>query len=42
MDSSSQQEQFHLHNAFLGWMQLNKKPLVMNNPQYDERFRGVK
>ncbi len=42
MASSSLHEQFHFHNAFLGWMQLNKKPLVMNDPLHDERFRGVK
>ncbi len=42
MASSSQHEQFHLHNALLGWMQLNKKPLAMNDPLHDDRFRGVK
>lgn len=39
--SSSDHQKFHLHQALLGWMQLNKKPLMMNSPRVDERFRGV-
>ncbi|MFC1724064.1 GAF domain-containing SpoIIE family protein phosphatase [candidate division KSB1 bacterium] len=33
---------FSLDQCFLGWMQLNKKPLNITNPQNDERFPGVK
>ena len=40
--SSAEHEQFHLNQTLLGWMHLNKKPLLMNSPQTDERFRGVK
>jgi len=40
--SSSEHEQFHLNQALLGWMHLNKKPLTVNSPRSDERFRGVK
>jgi sigma-B regulation protein RsbU (phosphoserine phosphatase) len=39
--SSTEQEKFHLHQSMLGWMMLNKKPLMINDPRHDERFRGV-
>jgi sigma-B regulation protein RsbU (phosphoserine phosphatase) len=42
MVSSSQHEQFHLNQALLGWMHLNKKPLVIQDPRNDDRFRGVR
>jgi sigma-B regulation protein RsbU (phosphoserine phosphatase) len=42
MVSSLQHEQFHLNQALLGWMHLNKKPLLINEPLSDERFRGVR
>lgn len=42
MGSSSQHEQFHLNQALLGWMHLNKKPLLIADPRLDERFRGVR
>ncbi len=42
MGSSSQHEQFHLNQALLGWMHLNKKPLLINDPRVDDRFRGVR
>ena len=42
MLSSSQHEQFHLNQALLGWMHLNKKPLAVHDPRSDERFRGVR
>ncbi len=42
MVSSSEHEQLHLNQTLLGWMHLHKKPLLMNSPQSDERFRGVK
>ena len=41
MVSSSEHEQFHLNQTLLGWMHLNKKPLLMNDPRNDIRFRGV-
>ena len=39
--SSSERPQFHLNQSLLGWMYLNKKPLLINDPKTDERFRGV-
>jgi sigma-B regulation protein RsbU (phosphoserine phosphatase) len=39
--SSTEHEKFHLHQSMLGWMILNKKPLLINDPRRDERFRGV-
>ncbi len=41
MVSSSEQGQFHFNQALLGWMILNKKPLTVNDPPNDERFRGI-
>ncbi|HLF20024.1 MAG TPA: GAF domain-containing SpoIIE family protein phosphatase [Bacteroidota bacterium] len=41
MVSSSDHVEFHLHQALLGWMHLNMKPLLVDNPKQDERFRGV-
>ena len=42
MVSSTEHEKFHLTQSLLGWMHLNKKPLLVNAPRTDERFRGVK
>ena len=42
MESSAGHEKFHLTQALLGWMHLNKKPLHLNDPRNDERFRGVR
>ena len=42
MESSADQEKFHLTQTLLGWMHLNKKPLHVNDPRGDERFRGVR
>ncbi|HEX9614486.1 MAG TPA: SpoIIE family protein phosphatase, partial [Bacteroidota bacterium] len=42
MVSSTDRQQFHFHQSLLGWMQLNKKPLLINDPSTDERFRGVR
>jgi sigma-B regulation protein RsbU (phosphoserine phosphatase) len=39
--SSAQYSPYHFHQALLGWMYLNKKPLMMNDPARDERFRGA-
>jgi sigma-B regulation protein RsbU (phosphoserine phosphatase) len=41
MVSSREQEHFHFNQALLGWMHLNKKPLVLCDPKNDERFHGV-
>ena len=40
--SSTEREQFHLPQTLLGWMQLNVKPLLVDDLQHDDRFRGVK
>ncbi len=42
MVSSSDHQQFHLNQNLLGWMQLNKKPLIANDVKDDDRFRGVR
>lgn len=42
MVSSSDRQQFHLNQSLLGWMQLNKKPLIANDVKQDDRFRGVR
>lgn len=41
MVSSTEHEELHLTQSLLGWMHLNKKPLLINSPRTDERFRGV-
>ena len=41
MASSAQSPQYHFSQSLLGWMHLNKKPLTVNDPGTDERFRGV-
>jgi len=41
MASSSQSPQYHFSQSLLGWMHLNKKPLMLNDPRTDDRFRGV-
>ena len=41
MVSSPDHSQFHFNQALLGWMILNKKPVVVNDPSSDDRFRGV-
>ena len=41
MASSSELPQFHVNNALVGWMELYKKPLVINDPKTDDRFKGV-
>lgn len=42
IDSNSNHQQFHLNQNILGWMMINKKPLISNNFPSDERFSGVK
>ena len=39
--SSTAHSPFHLTESLLGWMYLNKRPLAVNDPRNDERFRGV-
>jgi len=41
-DSSSDQRQFHLNQNILGWMMINKKPLLTNDLSTDPRFSGVR
>ncbi len=41
MASSTELPQYHMNQAFLGWMQLYKKPLVINDPKSDDRFKGI-
>ncbi len=41
MVSSTKHPQFHFNQSLLGWMHLNKKPLLIGDPKTDERFRGV-
>ena len=41
MGSSPDNQPIHLHRSLLGWMQINKRPLLMNDPPNDSRFRGV-
>ncbi len=33
---------FRLSDSLLGWMYLHKKPLIVNDPKNDERFKRVK
>lgn len=39
---SGEKESFHFEQALLGWMLLNRKPLTINDPRNDERFRGIR
>lgn len=41
MVSSSEHQRYHFNQSLLGWIHLNKKPLIINDPQRDERFQGV-
>jgi len=42
IETSAEHEQFHFNQSLLGWMHLNRKPLLLNSPRSDERFRSVK
>lgn len=42
MQSSGDHPQFHLTESILGWMHLNKKPLMINDPLNDDRFHGIR
>lgn len=39
---SGERRPFHLNESVLGWMMINKRPLLLNEPRSDDRFRGVK
>lgn len=41
-NSTSQHQQFHLNQNILGWMMINKKPLLSNDLATDARFSGVR
>ena len=42
MISSNKNEPLHLNQNLIGWMQINKKPLMMNDPENDSRFKNVR
>ncbi len=41
MVSSTRHSPLHLDQNLLGWMQIHKEPLIINNPGTDPRFREV-
>ena len=41
MITTSEHSPLHLNQNLLGWMQINKKPLLINEPENDSRFRSV-
>jgi phosphoserine phosphatase RsbU/P len=41
MVTSTGHSPLHLNQNLLGWMQINKKPLMINEPGNDDRFRNV-
>lgn len=41
MATTGDKKPYHVDQALLGWMQLNKTPLLISNPGSDERFKGV-
>lgn len=41
MVSSKKHSPLHLNQNLLGWMQINKKPLLINDPANDSRFQNV-
>ena len=40
--SPSTGQALHVQESLLGWMQINKKPLLVNRPREDPRFPGVR
>ncbi|MFH1679228.1 MAG: GAF domain-containing SpoIIE family protein phosphatase [Candidatus Eisenbacteria bacterium] len=40
--STSTQAAYQFDKSLLGWMQIHKKPLLVNDPKGDDRFRGVR
>lgn len=41
LDSTGDHKQFHLNQNVLGWMMINKKPLISNDIATDARFSGI-
>ena len=41
-NSTSDHQQFHLNQNILGWMMINKKPLIANDIAGDTRFSGIR
>ncbi len=41
MVTSVEGQPFHLDQCVLGWMHIHKTPLLVNDPQTDDRFRGI-
>ena len=41
MATTGENKPYHVDQALLGWMQINKTPLLISDPQVDERFNGV-
>jgi phosphoserine phosphatase RsbU/P len=41
MDTSAEHERLRPTEHLLGWMHLNKRPITINHPASDDRFRGV-
>jgi phosphoserine phosphatase RsbU/P len=41
-NSTSDHQQFHLNQNILGWMMINKKPMLTNDLSSDPRFAGVR
>ena len=42
MRSSAGREQYHLDQNIVGWMLINKKPMLSNDVHADDRFKGVR
>lgn len=40
--SSVQRNPYQVNDSLLGWMLLHKKPLMINDPVHDTRFRGTR
>jgi sigma-B regulation protein RsbU (phosphoserine phosphatase) len=41
VSSSAQHQSYSVNESLLGWMLLNKKPLVISDPSKDHRFKGI-
>lgn len=41
MATSSEHEPFHANQSLMGWMLINQKAIVIDDPQNDDRFRGA-
>lgn len=39
---SSEKKEFHFNEGLLGWMQLHKKPLLLNDPRNDPHFKRLR